>query len=520
MIYLQVLRTLLAEIWSAEWFATIADETRDLSGAEQFAISLRWVDTDYNVYEDLIGMVEVESTTAENLSSTIKDTLLRSVLQLSQCRRQAYDGASNMAGSLSGVAKRLQLDEPAALFVHCLAHSLNLCLQDCGRQCSVVREALDLTSGLITLIRASPKRLAIFKHLQEDLAPTAPGLKPLCPTRWTVRTGALESILKNYVVIRAELEQISRESCGEPSSNASGYLALMERFETFFGLQLSYLLFSATEQLSRILQMHDINAQDTTMAASQAVSFLFRQRSDAAFSEFYQTTVNKAKDLTEPPKLRRQRGIPRRLDDGSPNHTFSSPESFFCHQYFQIFDLLTNELKRRFNQPSFEILKEIESLLVKSCNGITVQPSESFAAMYAKDLNLDRLRIQLCMLPDLLRTANEEHELGVKKVTSIGTIVELFNTCSYSKTMLREVSRLLRIFLTVPMASATAEKSFSALRRLKNYLRTTMSQKRLNHLILLHTHKDRTDLLEISDIARQFVSVNERRENYFGSWEV
>ena len=114
-------------------------------------------------------------------------------------------------------------------------------------------------------------RLAIFKHLQEDLAPTAPGLKPLCPTRWTVRTGALESILKNYVVIRAELEQIIRESCGEPSSNASGYLALMERFETFFCLQLSYLVFRATEQLSRTLQMHDINAQDTTMAASQAV---------------------------------------------------------------------------------------------------------------------------------------------------------------------------------------------------------------------------------------------------------
>ena len=160
-------------------------------------------------------------------------------------------------------------------------------------------------------------------------------------------------------------------------------------------------------------------------------------------------------------------------------------------------------------------------MLVKSCNGITVQPSESFAAMYAKDLNLVRLRIQLCMLPDLLRTANEEHELCVvKKVTSIGTIVELFNTCSYSKTMLREVSRLLRIFLTVPMASASAERRFSALRRLKNYLRTTMSQKRLNHLILLHTHKDRTDLLEISDIACQFVSVNERRENYFGSWEV
>ena len=465
MMALQVLRK-LSEIWCAEWYALIADEIRDKSGSEQFAISLRWVDTDCNVYEDLIGLVEVESTTAESLSSTIKDTLLRSALQLSQCRGQAYDGASNMAGSISGVAKHIQEEEPRALFVHCLAHSLNLSLQDCGRQCSPVREALNLTSGLATLIRSSPKRLAIFRHLQEELAPNAPGLKPLCPTRWTVRTGALESILKNYGVIRTELEQISQETCGEASSNASGLLALMDRFETF-GLRLSHLVFSATEQLSRTLQMHDINAQEATMAASQAVSFLSRQRMETSFSSFYQATVGEAKDLTEPPTLRRQRRIPRRLDDGSPSHTFASPDSFFRQQYFETFDLLINELKWRFDQPSFRVFKEIERLLVDSCNDITVQPSESLAAMYAKDLNFDRLKIQLFMLPDLLRTANEKHQFGVRKVTSIGTIVQLFNTCNYAKTMLCEVNRLLRIFLTVPMASATAERSFSALRRLK-----------------------------------------------------
>ena len=105
LMYLQVFRKLLAEIRSAEWYAIIADETRNNCiplveivncGGEQSTISLRWVDTDYNIYEDLIGMVEVESTTAENLSFTIKDTLLRSVLKLSQCRGQAYDSASNM----------------------------------------------------------------------------------------------------------------------------------------------------------------------------------------------------------------------------------------------------------------------------------------------------------------------------------------------------------------------------------------------------------------------------------------
>ena len=68
--------------------------------------------------------------------------------------------------------------------------------------------------------------------------------------------------------------------------------------------------------------------------------------------------------------------------------------------------------------------------------------------------------------------------------------------------MLQQVDRLLRIYLTVPMASATAERSFSALRRLKNYLRTTMTQKRLNHLIIvMHIHKERTDQLDLSSIA-------------------
>ena len=44
LMYMQLLRKLLAEVRAAEWYSIIADETRDLSGAEQFAISLRWVD--------------------------------------------------------------------------------------------------------------------------------------------------------------------------------------------------------------------------------------------------------------------------------------------------------------------------------------------------------------------------------------------------------------------------------------------------------------------------------------------
>ena len=74
--------------------------------------------------------------------------------------------------------------------------------------------------------------------------------------------------------------------------------------------------------------------------------------------------------------------------------------------------------------------------------------------------------------------------------------------------------------LTVTMmtivTTSTAEHSFSSLRRVKTYLRSTMTQSRLNNLLLLYVHSSDTDSLDLKDIARQFVSVNDHRLHYFG----
>ena len=93
------------------------------------------------------------------------------------------------------------------------------------------------------------KAFGTIPKLKHELAVGTPGLKPLCPTRWTVCTGALDAVIKNFAVICTEMEQTDRECYGEPSTKASGLLALMEKFTTFFGLKLSHLVFSATEQL-------------------------------------------------------------------------------------------------------------------------------------------------------------------------------------------------------------------------------------------------------------------------------
>ena len=80
----------------------------------------------------------------------------------------------------------------------------------------------------------------------------------------------------------------------------------------------------------------------------------------------------------------------------------------------------------------------------------------------------------------------------------------------------RSIWALLELLLVMPATNATSERSFSALRRLKTYLRTTMSQLRLNNLMVLHVHKELTDSLDLKSIARSFVNANDSRKRIFG----
>ena len=141
--------------------------------------------------------------------------------------------------------------------------------------------------------------------------------------------------------------------------------------------------------------------------------------------------LEEACELTDKPTLPRQRHIPQRVNDGAPNHHFSSAEDYFWKQYFEAFDLLLNEITQRFSQPTFLILQEMEKLLIDSCNGKTLVISTNFECLYGNSLDIPKLKVQLPLLADVLKTGNIEHKMGIKTVTSISTMCQLFETCKF-----------------------------------------------------------------------------------------
>ena len=71
----------------------------------------------------------------------------------------------------------------------------------------------------------------------------------------------------------------------------------------------------------------------------------------------------------------------------------------------------------------------------------------------------------------------------------------------------------------MPATNAVSERSASAVRRLKTYLRSTMTQCRLNNVMVLHIHKHLTDNVDCLKILKEFVSVKEDRRQQFGRFE-
>ena len=72
------------------------------------------------------------------------------------------------------------------------------------------------------------------------------------------------------------------------------------------------------------------------------------------------------------------------------------------------------------------------------------------------------------------------------------------------------------------MGSATsceAERSFSALRRIKTWLRNSMTKVRLNAAAICSVHKDRLDIMVVKSKHADFAGRNELRRGIFGHFE-
>ena len=492
----------------------MADETADTANVEQLVICIRWVDNNLYAHEDFIGLYQLESTTAASIFLLLKDALLRLNLSISRLRGQCYDGAAAMAGSKAGVAAQILKEESRAVYTHCYGHALNLACSDAVKNCKIISDALDTTYEITKLIKKSPHRESILKRLKGEIASDSPGVRLLCPTRWTVKADALKSVLDNYSVLQGLLEEAAYVKDTDMKARIWGVSAQMNTFNFLFGLILGEMLLRHSDNLSRTLQDTTMSAVDGQAVAAMTLASLAKLRNEDCFALLWEKvdTLRKKLGVSGEAALPRKRKIPKRFDDGNAPHEFSNcTQDFYRRQYLESIDLLINAIQQRFDQDGYKIHSRLENMLLHAVNGLDFEDDLHFVSQfYGSDFHVDTLRCHLQLLAHCFPK-------GEGSISLFSSVVQTLQSCSAAQLLLmQEAVQLVKLILVMPATNAVSERSLSALRRLKTYLRSSTTQMRLNNLLVLHIHRNLTESLDLVDIANDFVKGSEHRFNQFG----
>ena len=174
-------------------------------------------------------------TSGEAIASKIKGALEYLSLNLKYLRGQSYDGAGNMAGRYQGAAAVIQRDYPRAVYFHCAAHALNLCIV---AACNVqeVRNFLATLEQICLFFSFSAKRQQELTKNIEELPVGETNRKKLvsiCKTRWVSRIEAFEVFHVVLPAVTNTFEIISgdRNTNAESSQKAASLLLSATQFQ-------------------------------------------------------------------------------------------------------------------------------------------------------------------------------------------------------------------------------------------------------------------------------------------------
>ncbi|XP_025409156.1 uncharacterized protein LOC112682689 [Sipha flava] len=104
------------------------------------------------------------------------------------------------------------------------------------------------------------------------------------------------------------------------------------------------------------------------------------------------------------------------------------------------------------------------------------------------NINLNLLKAEMLVIKNCL-PSNYNHDV-TKDICKESTFTNVY--------------KMLQVALTIPVSSATCERSFSSMRRLKNWLRASMEQQRFTDLSILNIERDIVNKITSSEILEKY----------------
>ncbi|XP_055960641.1 uncharacterized protein LOC130015115 [Mercurialis annua] len=454
----KVRRTIREEIGEAK-FCIIVDESRDLSKREQMAIVLRFVDKRGCVQERFFDLVHVFDTSAVTLKNNISAILSYHNLSTHNIRGQGYDGASNMRGEWNGASCKRQDELRAAQ-----------------------------ATNIAKLIETGEIETGTGKNQIGNLQRAG-------DTRWSSHISSICSLFDMFDATCTVLENVIKDENYSQRGDADSAMNYMTSFDFVFILHLMRDILLLSNDLCQALQRkaQDIlNAFDLVSTTKRLIQNM-REYGWGKFIKEVNLFCEKDEvlipDMNAPFSIRQSRCRSKETDISIGHH----------YQYDLFTVTIDTQLQELNNTKDNYNLFNADNIY----NLVEKYYPEDFT-----DQEKLHFKIQLY-----------HYEFDVpqhEELKNLSTLSELCQGLMNTKkaTIYPLVDRLIRLILTLPVTTATTERSFSAMSIVKTKLRNKMEDDYLADYLVAYIEKKISKTFTTDSIIDEFYDMKKRRVQF------
>lgn len=517
--------TIVKEIEKSNFVAVLLDETSDVRSRSQLSTVLRYVNRDKGVVKErFLGFSDISADrTANGLFKHVTNIVEMYKLE-NKFIAQTYDGASVMSGHLSGLQSKVKERYPMALFTHCYAHVLNLVLcqgMNGIPECNVFFTTLN---GVSTFSSHSSKRtFAVQEYLKKSIPSFA-------PTRWCFTSrlvNTVETYREHIVQFFSNIhENIDGHWNADDMCKAYGYMQFLEHFQNVFLLNTFSPLFVQTDIIFNILQCEHFDVMTCLNAIRDFENHLITirkgfvhcvnctkmlavnkitedQNCDNCDITGFKPVWGKTVCMVGPPShslKRKHTEIDKAL----------TPEEKYRKLYYEIIDNLLGHLKERFTSLKdlqfFELLNLRKFKVFSNTKHFPEILLSEIQGLYPNIFDLQGLKNELSVIYRTVTFQNKSPQQLLQ-----------FLKEEHLENAFNEVFRLAELISTIPATTASVERSFSALKRIHTYKRSTQREERMSNLAMLSIEKELLETIRdgedfYNSVIQKFVLKTRRME--------
>jgi len=471
------------EIQQSEFISIIVNETTDISNIFQLAFVLRY-EVQGRPVERFWGFENPNGHNAKALSQTIFD-LIDPLLEKSPNKliAQSYDGAAVMSGQKAGVNVKIKEKYPFAHFIHCHAHQLDLIMIQSVSKNKQVHIFFSNLSEIPVFFSHSPQRVSVLDEV------VGVRLSKVVKIQWNFNSRTVNTVFEHREDLIICMDKIIETSLQAKTINqATGIKRLLEDTDFIFWLIIFHKIMPHVNCLYNSVQARKTDPAQINDSVKLFINEINKIRDNMSS---ICSTVSNQSDIIHSNKRK----------------TIEDPNIKKRVIALEVCDVLITQAKSRFNfnEHLTTVLLFKNKYYQKFNNEFPIDYLQNTINCYPF-FTKERLRTELEVI-----YSRDDFRLLKGIIPTINYIIS-----NDMNDLFREVIKLLKLLVVIPMTFLEAEHEFSKFKRIETCLRSTMGEDRLNALSILNIESEMIaeDIEFNKKVIKQFSSIENRQMDF------